>query len=369
MQPQTLSSTDPRKPKSPVSLPPMQMAALEPVTAQRVAKLKSSMNSTPAASLSSRTSMSSTSSRLTSQTVSSMQKQSDTSLRSRNQLPTIAGSPSVGTTGTSSSQTLKDGRDPPSSLFNSTSGLPKETPTKIPRISSRTSAAASPPLKNSASTLTTRRTSGLMASSTNVSPTSFSTNEFGVMESEDGSTPKVRQPSVRGSPSASTSRAPRQSSGPVSTVGASVPRKSNRDSISFIGLRKSSTNSVASLSTPTTNTEPSTSHHRFSMLSPSKGLKLLAPKTSSRTSTSGLNQSVRQSSGSPSSSRHSLSTPSPAPSSIDEDELLGDEEMLHYIRRQHAKKLASGASQEELDDMLKFPEPVPPGIPSSPASK
>lgn len=370
MQPQTLSSTDPRKPKSPVNLPPMQMAALEPVTAQRVAKLKSSMNSTPAASLSSRTSTSSTSSRLTSQTVSSMQKQSDTSLRSRNQLPTIAGSPSVGTTGTSSSQTLKDGRDPPSSLLNSTSGLPKETPTKIPRISSRTSAAASPPLKNSVSTLTTRRTSGLMAtSSTNVSPTSFSTNEFGVMESEDGSTPKVRQPAVRGSPSVSTSRAPRQSSGPVPTVGTSAPRKSNRDSISFIGLRKSSTNSVASLSTPATTTEPSTSHHRFSVLSPSKGLKLLAPKTGSRTSTSGLHQSVRQSSGSPSSSRHSLSTPSPAPSTIDEDELLGDEEMLNYIRRQHAKKLASGASQEELDDMLKFPEPVPPGIPSSPASK
>lgn len=365
----TLSSTDPRKPKSPVNLPPMQMAALEPVTAQRVAKLKSSMNSAPAASLSSRTSTSSTSSRLTSQTVSSMQKQSDTSLRSRNQLPTIAGSPSVGTTGTSSSQTLKDGRDPPSSLLNSTSGLPKETPTKIPRISSRTSAAASPPLKNSVSTLTTRRTSGLMASSsTNVSPTSFSTNEFGVMESEDGSTPKVRQPSVRGSPSVSTSRAPRQSSGTVPTVGTSVPRKSNRDSVSFIGLRKSSTNSVASLSTPATNIEPSTSHHRFSVLSPSKGLKLLAPKTSSRTSTSGLNSSIRQSSGSPSSSRHSLSTPSPAPSSIDEDELLGDEEMLLYIRRQHAKKLASGASQEELDDMLKFPEPAPPGIPSSPAS-
>ena len=67
--------------------------------------------------------------------------------------------------------------------------------------------------------------------------------------------------------------------------------------------------------------------------------------------------------------RQSLSTPSPVPSSIDEEELLGDEEMLHYIRRQYAKKLASGATQEKLEDMLKLPEPLPPGIPSSPASK
>ncbi|CAA7267975.1 unnamed protein product [Cyclocybe aegerita] len=362
----TLSSTDPRKPKSPVNLPPMQISALEPVTAQRVAKLKSSSNATPVASNSSRASVSS--SRLTSQTMSSMQKQSDTSLRSRNQLPTIAGSPSVGTTGTNSSQTLKESREP-SSLTNSTSGLPKETPTKIPRISSRTSAVISPPLKNSGSALATRRASGLVTSSANASPTSFSTNEFGVMESEDGATPKVRQPSVRGSPSASTSRVLRQSStaGPSSVT--SVPRKTNRDSVSFIGLRKSSTNSVASLSTSSTApvTEPS-SHHRFSVLSPSKGLKLLAPKSSARAPASGLNQNAGQPSGSPSSSRQSLSTPSPVPSTVDEEELLGDEEMMHYIRRQHAKKLAAGSTQEELDEMLKFPEPLPPATPSSPAS-
>ena len=77
-----------------------------------------------------------------------------------------------------------------------------------------------------------------------------------------------------------------------------------------------------------------------------------------------------QPSSSPSSSgRQSLSTPSPVPSAIDEEEMLGDEEMMAYIRRQHAKKLASGASQESLDEMLKFPEPLPPGVPSSPNSK
>ncbi len=33
---------------------------------------------------------------------------------------------------------------------------------------------------------------------------------------------------------------------------------------------------------------------------------------------------------------------------------------MNYIRRQHAKKLSSGASQEELDELLRFPEPIPP---------
>lgn len=34
--------------------------------------------------------------------------------------------------------------------------------------------------------------------------------------------------------------------------------------------------------------------------------------------------------------------------------------MMSYIRRQHAKKLSNGASQEELDQLLRFPEPIPP---------
>ena len=326
----------------------MQISALEPMTAQRVAKLKSTSATTSAASLSSRASISS-SSRVMLPTGSSMQKQSDSSLRNRNQLPTIAGSPSVGNVAANNLQ------DPPS-LMNSTSSLSKETPTKIPRISSRTSAAGSPPLKYSASTSAARRASTLLPSA-NASPTSYAASEFGVMESEDGPTPKVKQPSVHGSPSTSTSRVLRQSSVAAPTT-SSVQRRTNRDSISIIGLRKSSATSITSVSTPATSNEPS--HHRFSMLSPSKGLKLLAPKSSARASTSGQ--------GSPP-GRQSLSTPSPVPSSIDEEELLGDEEMLHYVRRQHAKKLASGATQEELDEMLKFPEPLPPGTPSSPASK
>jgi dual specificity tyrosine-phosphorylation-regulated kinase 2/3/4 len=52
---------------------------------------------------------------------------------------------------------------------------------------------------------------------------------------------------------------------------------------------------------------------------------------------------------------------------VDDEEAQGDEEMMHYIRRQQAKKMASGATQEELDELLNFPEPLPPGTPSTPA--
>jgi len=64
-----------------------------------------------------------------------------------------------------------------------------------------------------------------------------------------------------------------------------------------------------------------------------------------------------------------LSTPSPVPSTVDEEEMLGDEEMRNYIKRQQAKRLAAGATQEELDEMLKFPESIAPTSPVSPDSK
>lgn len=46
--------------------------------------------------------------------------------------------------------------------------------------------------------------------------------------------------------------------------------------------------------------------------------------------------------------------------------MLGDEEMMQYIKRQQAKKLATGVTQSELDAMLKFPEPKPPVSPTTP---
>ena len=73
---------------------------------------------------------------------------------------------------------------------------------------------------------------------------------------------------------------------------------------------------------------------------------------------------------SPSTSRHTTtSTPSPVSSLVDEDEILGDEEMMQYIKKQQAKKLAAGASQTDLDNMLRFPEPTEPTSPISPAGK
>ncbi|KIY70038.1 hypothetical protein CYLTODRAFT_420127 [Cylindrobasidium torrendii FP15055 ss-10] len=363
----TLSSADPpsRKGKSPVNLPPLHVAALEPATAQRVARLKGAPDTPPSAS-SSRSSIAS--SRLTSQTISSLQKQSDTSIRSSNthRLPTIAGSPSVGANTSVSKESSKDG--PPNTLLNSSTGMSKEAPTKIPRISSRTSATGSPNFKGS--TLTARRQSSVHATtaSNNPSPT---LNEFGMMdstgESSSSTKPTPSSSRIRSSPSTVTnsisSRMPRQVSGAGASASTSsiLPRK-NRDSVSFTGLRKSSTASVNSLGTTTDATPTaSSSHHRFSALSPSK-LKLLSPKISLPRSSHNSSHNIHQTmaTASASSSRQSLSTPSPVPSSMDEDEILGDEEMLNYIKRQHAKKLAAGSTQAELDELLRFPEPIPP---------
>ena len=175
-------------------------------------------------------------------------------------------------------------------------------------------------------------------------------------------------PDVRASPSSSsTSRVTRQAIN--STLSSNISRKRSRESMPFGGLRKSSTGSVASLnSVPPSDAAPTqTSSHHFSDLSSSKGLKLLSPRvalTHSRSSNSSNTHQVMT----PSSSCLSLSTPSPAPSSVDEEELLGDEEMLQYIKRQQQKKLAHGATQEELDALIRLPEPLPPAASQIPSS-
>lgn len=70
------------------------------------------------------------------------------------------------------------------------------------------------------------------------------------------------------------------------------------------------------------------------------------------------------------SSRQSLNVaPSPVPSALDDEEAAGDEEMMAYIRRQQAKKMANGASQKELDDLLSFPEPLTPAVARTPQGK
>ncbi|KAJ6594411.1 kinase-like domain-containing protein [Mycena capillaripes] len=357
----TLSFTEPpsRKTKSPVHLPPLQMTALEPTTAQRVALLRatSSTTSTPLATPTSATRTVS-SSRLTSQTVSSMQKRSDSSLRTRNVLPTIADSPSVGTSG-SSKEPLS------SSLSNSVSSMPKETPTKIPRMSSQTSTTGSPMRKGAFDSRRFSATVGGVSSSTNPSPTGMATDEFGVvMEGEDNQAKSgpTRIASGRGSPAtASTSRLPLRQSSSGTTASTSSSSVLTRNSLS---IRKPSTSSVTSGSTNAA-AESSSSHHRFS----TRGLKLLGPKiapSSARASNS--TSSIQRIDDSRSSSRQSESSPSPDPSFVDDSEALADEEMMQYIRRQQVKKMAAGASQDELDELLNFPEPLPPGNPSTPAA-
>lgn len=291
-----------------------------------------------------------------------MQKLSDSSLRNRAQLPTIAGSPSVALNGTNGLHTLKEAKEAPPLRSNLGMGYPKETPTKIPRISSRTSTIT----ETSGSVLGARRSSvnasGYTVTPPSSSPPGLPANEFGVMENGDSpvkTASAVKQAAVRGSPSVPTPRVPRSAASISSTSGGILHRKSARES----GIHKGSMSSVTSISTPSAANE---SHYRFSALSPSKGLKLLTPKIS-LSSTRLSNQHAHQSVASPTLGRQSVSTPSPAPSSMDEEELLGDEEMLHYIQRQQAKRMAAGATQQELDELLRFPEPLPPGIASSPA--
>ncbi|KZP29965.1 kinase-like protein [Athelia psychrophila] len=99
-----------------------------------------------------------------------------------------------------------------------------------------------------------------------------------------------------------------------------------------------------------------------------RAIYMLPPSllTSMPRSRSSDSQSDRH--GSPSSSQQSLSTSPPVPSTIDEAELAGDKEMLHYIRRQQTKKMANGASLKELDDLLSLPDPIAPIGPVTPES-
>lgn len=376
----TLSSADEKKVK-PISLPPMQVSALPQTTADRIAHVKQYVPSSP-----STVTRTVTSSRLTSQTVSSMHKQSDGSLRStRQQLPTIAGSPSVGAHNATSTQ--NHSRDQSfmsqsSSVSGSMSSIVKETPTRIPRIASRSSTVTSPAVKHSSSSLTSQRMSlnmgGIDINSEIGEPgTEESFGEFGVLDNGDEpakpqSSGTIRY-SLRSSPQ-SSAKSIRQLTQPVSNASyasASTPRKTT-EGFAMKGLRKSSTASVTSMASANLTDQQ---HNPTSVLSPSKGLnKLLSPKMSlpgSRLSGSSTTPNLfrQQSNGSPTSRRQSFSTPSPVPSSVDEDEVLGDEEMLQYIKRTQARKLAHGAKKEELDELLRFPEPVPPGRSSSPTSK
>lgn len=195
-------------------------------------------------------------------------------------------------------------------------------------------------------------------------------NEFGVMEvgNESGSKSGAHRQSHRLSPSAASKSSRLSHGGHAASAFEAAARRLTRDSTA--SFRKSSTGSVANPSVTSKGTQENEPRH--SVLSPSKSLsKLLSPKlslTGSRLSTSsGANLHIG--SGHSPSWRQSITTPSPVPSPLDDDEILGDEEMMQYVRRQQARKLANGAKKEDLDELLNFPEPGPPGRPMSPQSK
>ena len=53
---------------------------------------------------------------------------------------------------------------------------------------------------------------------------------------------------------------------------------------------------------------------------------------------------------------------------MDEDEVAADEEMRQFMKRQRAKKVASGATSTELEAMMNFPEPIDPTPAGTPLS-
>ncbi|KAG9003050.1 hypothetical protein FRB94_003413 [Tulasnella sp. JGI-2019a] len=407
----TVSATDPKKQKEPMPLPPMQVSALPASTNQRIANSKTSgMNGMNSSNSTLMTPTKSSQARSNPSPANNLSKVSDASLRmSRQQLPTIAGSPSVGPVGapppahTTTQHPTSTGVNGANSLVNG-SMREKDTPTKIPRVAGRSSATSSPQStwRGPASSLVHARRGSLNNSSmSNVSSNntemppspqpqaSSFVSDFGVIESSESSgksgtithaaTTMARGSSTRSSPQ-SISRAPRQSGIPASSV-TSSKRPVPRDSL-YSNLRKTSNTSITSLSAATQEVHPvssstaalvqnsTTNSNRLSTVSPSKSMKMLSPKVGlppPRIISSAGNTSTRQN-GSPSSSRQSFSTPSPSPSSLDEDEVLGDEEMMAYIKRTQARKLANGAKKEDLDELLRFPEPLPPVPPSSPAA-
>ena len=229
-----------------MDLPPIQIGALPQVTTDRIAQARSnppssSSSSSPSAQTKAQ-SLSSRSSRATSRTTSTLQKQSDVSLRSsRQQLPTITGSPSVGTHGkevsqgsTISSHTARELRDQPPQNLGSmsssmSSSLPKETSTRIPCIASRSSAATSPVYGASGTHTASRRTSMIVSSTANStevhSAVDDSVNEFGVLSDGTASKHSTFRQSLRASPIVGGSRNLRQGLSTVSASGLDVPSK------------------------------------------------------------------------------------------------------------------------------------------------
>uniref|UniRef100_V5EEB8 dual-specificity kinase n=2 Tax=Kalmanozyma brasiliensis (strain GHG001) TaxID=1365824 RepID=V5EEB8_KALBG len=184
------------------------------------------------------------------------------------------------------------------------------------------------------------------------SPSSASVKGAAGTAKPSGSSARVASASENASAAAAASRASNGSKGPSpgsvsgkefesgsGSGGVSLPQRKTRGSLS----------SIASIArTPKTSALQTPASER------------LAKTSSSSTGTALARRS-------PASSEAAVSIGSArATPNQDEEERLGDNEMEDYIRRQHARKLAAGASQAELDKMLDFPEPIAPSRTLSP---
>ncbi|KAJ1029613.1 hypothetical protein NDA13_001738 [Ustilago tritici] len=89
-------------------------------------------------------------------------------------------------------------------------------------------------------------------------------------------------------------------------------------------------------------------------------VKTPASECLTKMSSSSTRTSIAHRSPASSDTAGSLASPQAMPVLTNEEERLGDNEMEDYIQRQQARKLAAGASQAELNKMLKFPKAVAP---------
>lgn len=123
-----------------------------------------------------------------------------------------------------------------------------------------------------------------------------------------------------------------------------------------------------------TSEKPSSSHKSSSLVdglpsSRSMGSSIVSKlsiptRMSKSATTSNLRQSPAPSEvGGRSTSSSRYGTP------VGEDELRGDEEMMEFVQRQRTKQASRGMSEEEIDRLFTFPEPIEPTRSLSPHSK
>ncbi|SCZ99407.1 BZ3500_MvSof-1268-A1-R1_Chr3-1g05997 [Microbotryum saponariae] len=120
------------------------------------------------------------------------------------------------------------------------------------------------------------------------------------------------------------------------------------------GSLASSTASVAESSTPASASTLSSSRSSRTLAT-----KLALPSRISRSSTSPSLYAEHSNDSGRSSATSSQSTV------VTEDEVRGDEEMSAYVRRQQAKRLAAGMTNDAIRKMFEFPEPTQPLPPLS----